>query len=434
MRAIDLIQKKKEGFELSEDEIRFLISGYTDGTIPDYQMSAFAMAVCFRGMTDRETVILTDAMAHSGETEDLSQFGEKTVDKHSSGGVGDKTTMIVAPLVASLGGKVAKITGRGLGHTGGTADKLESIPGYCVTMGSEQFKEQLSKLGIAVIAQSKNMTPADKKLYALRDVTATVDSIPLIASSIMSKKLAAGAASIVLDVKVGSGAFMQTLKDARRLAKEMVDIGSACGKKMAAVLTDMNVPLGTCIGNSLEVKEAVEFLKGKDVPDLCEVCLALSSNMLSLTNGWEVDYAREMAMESLHSGKAYETMKKWIAAQGGDISVLEDLSLLPQAEYSRTVLAPASGYLYSMDAKGIGETSVLLGAGRATKQDAVDPAAGIVLLKKPGDRVSEGEKIAVLYSNRGESFEEAEAHYLASCKLSFDKPSPRRLVYDVIRS
>ena len=432
MRIVDVIEKKKQGQELSEEEIRTLIAEYTAGSVPDYQMSAFAMAVWFRGMTMKETTVLTDAMAHSGDCENLSVFGRMTVDKHSTGGVGDKTTMIVGPIVASLGAKVAKVTGRGLGHTGGTADKLESVPGLCITMDRDQFEKQLNEIGIAVISQSENMTPADKKLYALRDVTATVDSIPLIASSVMSKKLAAGAANIVLDVKYGSGAFMQTPEDARILAEKMVSIGTACGRNVAAVLTNMDVPLGSCIGNALEVREAVELLKGKDIPDLREVCLVLAANMLRLVHGWDVENAKKKAAEAIDSGKAFETMKKWIAAQGGDVRALDDFSMMKQPEYSRSVCAAESAYLSSMNARLVGEASAILGAGRMTKQDEIDHAAGIVLKKKPGDYVRAGEEIAVLCGCKAEAMEEAEERFRSACAWSAERPEEEPMVYAVI--
>ena len=299
MRMVDLIEKKRDGGVLTDDEIRFIIRGFTDGSIPDYQMSAFAMTVFYKGMTDHETAVLTDAMMHSGDTVDLSRFGDKSVDKHSTGGVGDKTTLIVAPIVSSLGGKMAKMSGRGLGHTGGTVDKLESIPGYQTTLSADAFMRQVEQVGVAVIGQSGNLTPADKKLYALRDVTATIDSLPLITSSIMSKKLAAGAHSIVLDVKIGSGAFMKTLEDGQKLAESMVRIGRACGRNVVAVMSNMDIPLGFYIGNALEVREAVEVLQGHGCPDLTGVCITLAANMLHLCNGWPIEEATKQAQEAI---------------------------------------------------------------------------------------------------------------------------------------
>ena len=373
MRMVDLIEKKRDGGILTDDEIRFIIQGFTDGSIPDYQMSAFAMTVFYKGMTDHETAVLTDAMMRSGDTVDLSRFGDKSVDKHSTGGVGDKTTLIVAPIVSSLGGKMAKMSGRGLGHTGGTVDKLESI------------------VGVAVIGQAGNLTPADKKLYALRDVTATIDSLPLITSSIMSKKLAAGAHSIVLDVKIGSGAFMKTLEDGQKLAESMVRIGKACGRNVVAVMSNMDIPLGFYIGNALEVREAVEVLRGHGCPDLTGVCITLAANMLHLCNGWPIEEATKQAEEAINSGKAFEQMKRWIAAQGGDARVLDDVSLLPQASVQYELKAPQTGYIHHMDAQKIGESSAILGAGRKTKDDAIDFAAGIVLKEKTGAKVEQGQ-------------------------------------------
>ena len=433
MRMVDLIRKKRDGGVLSDDEIRFLISGYTAGDIPDYQVSAFLMAVLFRGMNRHETAVLTDAMMHSGDTVDLGCFGRLSVDKHSTGGVGDKTTLIVAPLVASLGGKLAKMSGRGLGHTGGTVDKLESIPGFRTTLTSEAFIQQVHDVGVAVIGQSGNLTPADKKLYALRDVTATVDSLPLIASSIMSKKLAAGSRSIVLDVKVGSGAFMKTLEDARALAGEMVEIGKSCGRNVAAVLSNMDIPLGRCVGNALEVMEAVEILRGEGCPDLREVCLTLSANMLSLVHGWTVGESLTKATEALDSGLAFETMKKWVAAQGGDAAVLEDFSQFKQPAITREILAEADGWMTAMDAQKVGEASALLGAGRARKEDAIDPSAGIRLLKKTGDYAKQGEPIAVLYTDREESLSAAEQTLRSACRWGDTAPERQPLIYGVVR-
>ena len=387
MRMVDLIEKKRDGGVLTDDEIRFIIKGFTDGSIPDYQMSAFAMTVFYKGMTDHETAVLTDAMMRSGDTVDLSRFGDKSVDKHSTGGVGDKTTLIVAPIVSSLGGKMAKMSGRGLGHTGGTVDKLESIPGYQTTLSAETFMQQVEDVGVAVIGQSGNLTPADKKLYALRDVTATIDSLPLITSSIMSKKLAAGAHSIVLDVKIGSGAFMKTLEDGQKLAESMVRIGKACGRNVVAVMSNMDIPLGFYIGNALEVREAVEVLRGHGCPDLTGVCITLAANMLHLCNGWPIEEATKQAEEAINSGKAFEQMKRWIAAQGGDARVLDDVSLLPQAAVQYELKAPQAGYIHHMDAQKIGESSAILGAGRKTKDDTIDFAAGIVLKEKTGAKV-----------------------------------------------
>jgi pyrimidine-nucleoside phosphorylase len=432
MRMVDLIEKKRDGGALAPEEIRWIIEGFTNGSVPDYQMAAFAMAVYYRGMTDDETAVLTDAMMRSGDTIDLSRFGTKSVDKHSTGGVGDKTTLIVAPIVASLGGKMAKMSGRGLGHTGGTVDKLESIPGFKTTLSAEDFMRQVETVGVAVIGQSGNLTPADKKLYALRDVTATVDSLPLITSSIMSKKLAAGSHSIVLDVKIGSGAFMKTLADGEKLAGSMVAIGKACGRQVRAVMTNMDIPLGYYIGNSLEVIEAVQILRGEGCPDLQRVCKVLASNMLELCNGWDRETAEREVEKSVSSGAAFETMKRWIAAQGGDARALEDFSLLPQAGSERTVTAPRDGYLCHMDTQLVGEASSLLGAGRQKKEDAIDYAAGIVLKKKTGDYVRAGEPLAVLYTNTPSSLAESERVLLGALTWGETAPAAQKLIYGIV--
>jgi len=428
MRAVDLIAKKRDGGILTEEEIRFLIAGYTDGFIPDYQMSAWAMAVFYRGMTDEETAVLTDAMMRSGDRVDLSCFGDLSVDKHSTGGVGDKTTLIVAPIVASLGGKVAKMSGRGLGHTGGTVDKLESIIGFRTTLTPEEFRKQVEAIGVAVIGQSGNLTPADKKLYALRDVTATVDSIPLIASSVMSKKLAAGAKSIVLDVKCGSGAFMKTEAEGRKLAEKMVAIGKACGRQTAALITNMDIPLGTHIGNALEVQEAVAVLQGKP-GDLREICTALAANLLSLCHGWSPEDAHRQVLDALDSGKALQTMKAWIAAQGGD----PDFSKLPKASVVYPVRADRSGWLIHMDAAKVGVASSLLGAGRMKKDDPIDYAAGIVLEKKTGDYVQTGDVLAWLYTNDAEKLPDAEALFCSALTWGEAAPEQAPLIYGIVR-
>ncbi len=433
MRMVDLIEKKRDGAALSDAEIRFIISGFTDGSIPDYQMAAFAMAVFFRGMNDHETAVLTDAMLHSGDTIDLSRFGDKSVDKHSTGGVGDKTTLIVAPIVATLGGKMAKMSGRGLGHTGGTVDKLESIPGFHTTLSADDFMHQVEQVGVAVIGQSGNLTPADKKLYALRDVTATVDSLPLIISSIMSKKLAAGSHSIVLDVKIGSGAFMKTLDDGRKLAEGMVSIGKACGRNVTAVMTNMDIPLGHYIGNALEVMEAVQVLRGEGCADLRAVCVELASNMLMLCNGWDEAAARARVEDAIASGAAFETMKKWIAAQGGDARALEDFSLLPQASVVYEVKAPRSGYIRAMDTQKVGEASAVLGAGRQKKEDVIDYAAGIVLSKKTGDYVEAGETLATLYTNQAQTLAGSETLLLDALRWGEEAPAQEMLILGIVR-
>ena len=433
MRVTEIIHKKRQGEALTEEEIRFLIRGYTAGDIPDYQMSAFAMAVWFRGMTDEETAALTDAMMHSGDTVDLSRFGDLSADKHSTGGVGDKTSLIVAPIVASLGGKMAKMSGRGLGHTGGTVDKLESIPGFHTELSREQFLQQVEDVGVAIVGQSENLTPADKKLYALRDVTDTVDSLPLIASSIMSKKLASGAHSIVLDVKVGSGAFMRTEAEARMLAQKMVGIGKKCGRNMTALLTNMDVPLGTHIGNALEVIEAAEVLKGRGSEDLTAVCLALAANLVRMCRRVSEEEAETMVRGALSSGRALRTMQSWVAAQGGNAEALERYELLPQAKIRYELRAPQSGYLCFMDARSIGEASAILGAGRAKKEDAIDYAAGIVLRKKTGDYVHEGETLAVLHTNRRETLAESRERFLAALRWGDEMPRETKLILGVVR-
>ena len=432
MQMYDLIRKKRDGGELTDGEIRAFITEYTAGRIPDYQVSALLMAIYFRGMTRQETVTLTDAMAHSGDTLDLSVFGDRSVDKHSTGGVGDKTTLIVAPLVASLGGKVAKMSGRGLGHTGGTVDKLESIPGYRTELSAEDFLTQVEQEGVAVIGQSGDLAPADKKLYALRDVTATIDSMPLIASSIMSKKLAAGAHSIVLDVKVGSGAFMKTRADGEGLARQMVDIAAACGRQAAALVTNMDIPLGEAVGNALEVQEAVEILQGRGDRRLRQLCEALAAEMLCLCHGWSPEESAARVTAAVDSGDAFRQMCRWVAAQGGDASYLEDLSKFPAAP-AYTVCAPADGYITAMDAEAIGIVAVSLGAGRVTKEDPVDHAAGIRLLKKTGDAVAAGEPIATLYTNRPGAVEGATAAYLAAVTVEDTAPAAQELIYTVVR-
>ena len=434
MRVYDLIQKKKNGEELTPAELDFLVQGYTNGTIPDYQMSAFAMAVYFQSMTPAETAALTDAMARSGDTVDLSCFGDLSVDKHSTGGVGDKTTLILAPIVASLGCKVAKMSGRGLGHTGGTVDKLEAIPGYKTTLTGEEFLTQVSEIGVAVIGQSGNLAPADKKLYALRDVTATVDSIPLIASSIMSKKLAAGSHSIVLDVKFGSGAFMKTEEDAAALARAMVDIGTECGRNVSAVLTNMDIPLGRGIGNALEVEEAMEVLRGEGPEDLRTVSVVLASHMVSLALGITVEEAKSRVEDALDSGRALNTFRRWITAQGGDGAVCDDPSVMKQSSIIREVRAPRDGYITHMNTEKIGEAAVVLGAGRTRKEDDIDPAAGLRILKKTGDFVQEGEALAYLHTESEKSFREGESRYLEAIEFGENAPETMPLISRVIRA
>lgn len=401
MRMVDIIEKKRDGQELTTAEINFFIEGYTKGEIPDYQASALAMAIYFQDMNDRERADLTRAMVESGDTIDLSAIDGVKVDKHSTGGVGDTTTLVLAPLVASLGVAVAKMSGRGLGHTGGTIDKLESIAGFHVELTREQFIDLVNRDKVAVIGQSGNLTPADKKLYALRDVTGTVNSIPLIASSIMSKKIAAGADAIVLDVKTGDGAFMKTQKDAEELAHAMVRIGNHVGRKTIAIISDMSQPLGFAIGNALEVKEAIETLQGKGPKDLTELVLTLGSQMVILAGKAKTsEEAKEMLLDAIHSGKALAKFKEFLANQGGDASIVDDLTKLPQAKYKIELPAKQSGYISRMVADEIGVASMILGAGRATKEDVIDLAVGLVLHKKVGDKVEEGESILTIYSNR----------------------------------
>lgn len=400
MRMVDLIEKKRDGFELSTNEIQYIVTGYTAGTIEDYQMSAFLMAVYFQNMTERERADLTLAMAASGDQIDLSAIAGIKVDKHSTGGVGDTTTLVLGPLVAACGVPVAKMSGRGLGHTGGTIDKLEAIEGFHVELSTEDFIKQVNDIGVAVIGQSGNLTPADKKLYALRDVTATVNSIPLIASSIMSKKIAAGADAIVLDVKTGEGAFMKTAEDAEELAHAMVGIGNATGRKTMAIISDMSQPLGFAIGNALEVKEAIETLQGNGPEDLTELCLVLGSQMVVVGGKADnLDQARKMLEEVIDNGKALEVFRQFIQAQGGNPAVVDDVSLLPQARFVKEVPSRQEGYVSFMEADEIGTAAMVLGAGRATKDSEIDLAVGIVLHKKVGDFVKKGEAIATVYSN-----------------------------------
>lgn len=433
MRMYDIIENKRNGMELSEEEINFFVKGYTDGSIPDYQVSALCMAIYFNGMTEKETVLLTEAMANSGDTVDLSMFGNLSADKHSTGGVGDKTSLIVAPIVAALGGKVTKMSGRGLGHTGGTVDKLESIPGYKTTLSGDEFISQVNKVGMAIIGQSGNLTPADKKLYALRDVTATVDSIPLIVSSIMSKKIAAGSHNIVIDVKCGSGAFMKTPENAEKLAENMVKIGKGCGRNIAALITDMDSPLGSAVGNSLEVIESVGVLKGEIKNDLRDVSVCLASELVSLIFSCSIEKSEKMVNDAIDGGSAFNKMKEWVSAQGGDTRYLDNAGLFPKAKYCFDVLAPESGYIYSMDTEKIGISGVVLGAGRETKDEEIDYSAGISIIKKTGDKIEKGEKIATLFTNQEKKLRESERIYLSALTVSSDKPCKKNLIYKIIK-
>lgn len=428
MDMLEIIRKKKHGEALSKSEIEYMISAFTEGGIPDYQMSAFCMAVYFNGMKDAEIAALTEAMARSGDMLDLSRFGKMSVDKHSTGGVGDKTSLAVGPIVAACGGVFAKMSGRGLGHTGGTVDKLESFEGYRTSLSPDEFFSQAERVGIALIGQTGNMTPADKKLYALRDVTETVDSIPLIVSSIMSKKIAAGAHNIVLDVKCGSGAFMKDEESARTLAEKMVDIGKACGRNIAAIITDMDIPLGFAVGNALEAEEALALLRGEDIPDLREICLALSAELIAMCRQVPEEEARVLAENALYSGAALEKAREWIKAQGGDAD-----APLAKAEYTREIFSHGEGYISHMNAEEIGRAALELGAGRKTKEDKIDFAAGIVLRKKTGDYVRESEVLAVMHAGNEDKLGTAEEIFRSALEFSAEKPVKNRLIIDIVR-
>ena len=428
----EIITKKKHGLPLSETEICGFIDGYTKGDIPDYQASALMMAICFQGMTDEEILALTDAMAKSGDELNLEEFGTLSSDKHSTGGVGDKTTLIVAPLAASLGCKMAKMSGRGLGHTGGTVDKLESFPGYNTSLSSSEFFEQVRRHGVCVIGQSGDFAPADKKLYALRDVTGTVDSIPLITSSIMSKKLASGSHNIVLDVKYGSGSFMKTPKEAELLAKKMVKIGSMKGRNVAAFITNMDIPLGHGVGNIIEVKEAIETLRGNGPSDLTEISLSLSAALVSLALEIPIDEARRRAEENLRNGKALEKFKEWIFAQGGDGSYVDDPSKFRLAKYSLDITADRGGYIKSMNTELVGHTAVLLGAGRQKKDDPIDHSSGIVIHRKTGDKIHTGDILATLYANDERMLLSAKETFLEVYKFSENEVSVDKLIYKTV--
>lgn len=401
MRMLDIIHNKKHGMELSAEEIDFFVEGYTSGEIPDYQASALLMAIWFKGMTEDETSNLTKSMVGSGDTLDLSGIKGVKVDKHSTGGVGDKVSLVVIPLVAALGIKVAKMSGRGLGHTGGTIDKLESIPGFNTSISMEQFISNVNSHGMAIVGQTANLVPADKKLYALRDVTATVDSIPLIASSIMSKKIASGSDAIVLDVKVGSGAFMKTIEDARTLAKAMVGIGKNLGRRTIAILSNMDEPLGSEIGNANEVREAILTLKGEAETDLINVACAIAAQMAVAGGAFtDVSEAERAVMELITSGKAVDKLAELVEIQGGDKRVIYDPELLPKAGFMIPVVSEKAGYVHSIMAEEIGTAAMLLGAGRETKEDEVDHSAGITLKKKVGNRVEKGDVLCMLMTNR----------------------------------
>lgn len=433
MRMYDIIDKKRLGEELTDDEIRFFVNAYTKGDIPDYQASALLMAVCCRGMNTRECAALTSAMRDSGDVIDLSALPH-TADKHSTGGVGDKTTLIVAPLAAAMGLTVAKMSGRGLGHTGGTVDKLESIPGYRTSLTEEEFLAQAERVGVVVIGQSADLTPADKKLYALRDVTATVSSVPLIASSIMSKKLAAGAESIVLDVKYGSGAFMKTPEEAENLARAMTDIGAKHGKNVAALITDMDKPLGHAVGNVLEVKEALRVLRGEigEGEELYTLCVSLAAEMHSLSFGTDPNHSLALAKETLDGGRAYAKFLEWISAQGGDVRVIEN-NILAAAPHSRIVTAEKDAYITHINAQKVGECAAALGAGRINKTDTPDLTAGLTLAKNTGDFVRAGEEIAVLFSSDEAKLDAAAEIFAQALEFGRNKPAPMPLIWKTVR-
>lgn len=432
MRAVDIIGKKKHGEVLTPEEIDFIVLGYTRGDVPDYQMSAFLMAVYFKGMNTEEIANLTDAFVRSGETVDLSAIHGVKVDKHSTGGVGDKISLVVTPLVASVGIPVAKMSGRGLGHTGGTIDKLESISGFQVELSPETFVKNVNEHKMALVGQSGDLTPADKKIYALRDVTSTIDSIPLIASSIMSKKIASGADAIVLDVKVGSGAFMKTIEEARELAQTMVNIGNHLGRKTVALLTNMDQPLGHEVGNANEVKEAIEVLKGHGAEDETQVALAIASHMAVLGGAFDsYDQAKDHFKKVIESGEAIEHFKTFIQIQGGNPNIVDDFDLLPQAKVCVQIKAPTEGYISGFDTEKIGIAAMLLGAGRQKKEDTIDYSAGVSLKKKCGDYVKVGDVLCELFTNENSTID-AEKTMLSAYKISSEKPNPMKYIYDVI--
>lgn len=430
MRMYDIIRKKRDGGELTAQEIKFFIDGYVKGEIPDYQASALLMAIFFNGMNFQETADLTFAVRDSGQRLDFSAIKGVRVDKHSTGGVGDKTSLVVAPLVASLGVKVAKMSGRGLGHTGGTIDKLEAIPGFRTDLSEEEFLNNVNQIGVCIVGQNKDLAPADKKLYALRDVTATVDSLPLVVSSIMGKKLAADDDCIVLDVKTGSGAFAKSLEDSRTLAKVMVDIGKQAGKKMLALITDMDRPLGNAIGNTLEVKEAIDTLNGHGPEDFTEICVILATNMLYLAGKGSMEECEKMVKAAIADKRALDTFKKMVVAQGGDVSFIDNPDKFATAPHKRSVKAQKSGYIHHVDTEGYGISSLLLGAGRNTKEENIDFAAGIVLKKKTGDYVKEGEELCMMYTSDEKRFEGAVNKFYESTVILSDEPKKRPLVLD----
>ncbi len=433
MRMYDVIRKKRDGGELTREEIRYFAKGYVSGEIPDYQAAALLMAIYFKGMTEEETAELTFAVRDSGERLDFSEIKGIRADKHSTGGVGDKTSMIVVPIVASLGIKVAKLSGRGLGHTGGTVDKLESIPGFRTDLPEKEFIRAVNQTGAAIIGQTRDIAPLDKKLYALRDVTATIDSLPLIVSSIMGKKLAADDDCIVLDVKTGSGSFMKTLDESIELAATMVNIGKRAGKKMMALITDMDRPLGRAVGNALEVAEAVEILKDQGPEDLKELCFLLSAAILYLAGAKDsLDECKDMAREAVSSGAALKKFEEIVRIQGGDTAYIRDTERFGKAPYEKEVLAGGNGWISHMNTENIGKASLLLGAGRNTIEDMIDPLAGLIILKKTGDPVTAGEPLARMYTSDPERFPAAEAMYLSSLEIGQKAPEEVPLVQRII--
>lgn len=433
MRMYDLILKKKQGNPLTKEEIQWMICEYTSGEIPDYQMSAMMMAICFQGLNRVETYELTMAMAQSGEMLDLSQIHGIKVDKHSTGGVGDKTSLALTPIVASLGIPVAKMSGRGLGHTGGTIDKLESIPGFSTQLTDEEFEAQVNRIGISIMGQTKDLAPADKLLYALRDVTATVDQISLIASSIMSKKLAAGADAILLDVKTGSGAFMKKESDAIELAQEMVAIGKSAGRKMTAVITNMDEPLGMAVGNILEVKEAIDTLKGQGPEDFTQLVDTLAAHMLIL-GGAAKDFedGREKVKETIQSGKALDKFKKFVAAQGGDVRYIDNPDLFEKANIIEEIRSEEDGYVGRINAQEIGICSLILGGGRETKDSKIDPTVGLVFSKKVGDVVKKGDILATIHGNDEEKVKQAIEHFKENYHIIEAKPERISMIRKVL--
>lgn len=428
MRMVDIIEKKKRGEALSFDELSFAVNGFTNGDIPDYQISALLMAICFVGMNERETAELTKIMANSGDMTDLSQIEGIKADKHSTGGVGDKTSFVVVAVLSALGIKMAKMSGRGLGHTGGTIDKLEAIPNFKTTLTPEEFIKQVNDIGLSIIGQSGNMTPADKKIYALRDVTGTVASIPLIASSIMSKKLAAGADYIMLDVKVGSGAFMQTLDDAIKLAQAMVSIGEQNGRKTAAIVSEMDIPLGKMVGNSLEIIEAVDTLKGNGADDFTKLCIELSARLLYLCGKGDIEECRNMAKNAIDDGLAYKKFCEMVKAQGGDVSYLEDTNKFEKAKNKLEIKSEWEGYISKIDTYKVGIASMLVGAGRETKTSTLDYSAGIEIVHKVPDYVKKGDTLAYIYYNNDEKITSAKDTLFSAFSVSEKEPPHQKMI------